>query len=116
MLIPMKTTKPLLPNHNRLISLAIALSLSGCASKSMVYTIGKDTYTYTHAVREAAVRDANLFCIRQGKNLKLLRERTIDDAFGSTVIDFSCVSLDSPLYQDSEYKVETRPDITIEQK
>lgn len=92
------------------------IALTGCSTKSSVYAIGKDTYTLTNAVRSKAVYDASMFCYEHNQHLKIIRERQIKDAFDSVVLDFQCVSEDSPLRRQSGYEVETQPDITIEQK
>lgn len=95
----------------------IAIFLTGCASGGTpVYSIGKDTYTLTNGLQHAAIRDASGFCMARNRHLRILRERQLDDSLKSTVLDFQCVTTDSPTRNDPTYEVETRPDITIEKR
>lgn len=97
-----------------LAALLAAVALTGCSTKSSVYAIGKDTYTLSNYLRSQAVYDASMFCYEHNQHLKIIRER--NDAQNNVILDFQCVSEDSPLRKKSGYEVETLPDITIEQK
>lgn len=97
-----------------LTALLAAVALTGCSTKSSVYAIGKDTYTLSNYLRSQAVYDASMFCYEHNQHLKIIRER--NDAQNNVILDFQCVSEESPLRNQSGYEVETLPDITIEQK
>lgn len=97
-----------------LTTLLAAVAVTGCASKSSVYAIGKDTYTLSNYLRSQAVYDASMFCYEHNQHLKIIRER--NDAHNNVILDFQCVSENSPLRNESGYEVESSPDITIEQK
>lgn len=101
----------------KLLKLAvIVFFLTGCSAHSPVYSVGANAFTTTNTFRDMAIFDATQFCKTRNQHLHILRERQINDAYKSVVLDFQCLSPDNPLRNNPNYEVETLPDITIEKR
>ena len=117
---------------NRTI-LALTCIVAGCASTNEIVPIGKDTYMvsgwgkspggYSGAeVKAAAIRDANKFCIGQGKQVQVVSANQRDMSFGvnaTAELQFMCLaSTDAdftrtPVRRDADQVVDVRKDIKI---
>jgi len=69
---------------------------SSCANVQPT-KIGMNSYTDSAIYREVAYKQAERFCQTQGLNLKVLRERKLDNQI---VLDYKCLNYDSKEYQE----------------
>jgi len=68
-----------------------------------------NSYTDSSPIRDAVYREAQSFCTSKGLNLKVIRERTLND---QTIIDYKCLSATSSEYLDNT-KYETPDQVII---
>lgn len=87
----------------RCLLAAVALVLSACASSSGVFQVAPDTYRITTTAitsfggagtaRASAIRSANEYCARQGKQALVLEaEMASQFTQGSSDVTFRCVT------------------------
>lgn len=110
---------------NRLILLAAALTLTGCASGPQ--PMGRDTYIMTDtgawtwssggALKAGLFGDATKFCASQGKEMMPVNTEQSDASlsrFAHAEIQFRCLAPNDPAL--GRPTMESRPDVVIESK
>ena len=113
------------------IALLLCVGVCGCAVNSGVVKIGEDTYqTYKRAatgfvggnqIREAALLEANEFCVRQGKVMKVLEiggshPPYILGNFPKATVQFMCLDSDDPRLKDNINKLDGSVKEDVENK
>lgn len=88
----------------KLIYLALALLLAGCASTTGVVSMGKDAYMIARednspaaslgAIKASTFKEAGAFCSGLGKTMQVTKENDTPRSFGQfpqTTLQFTCV-------------------------
>lgn len=88
----------------KLLCLAAAIVMTGCASTTGVVPAGKDTYMIARednspaaslgAIKAATLKEAGSFCAGQGKSMQVTKESDTPRSFGQfpqTTLHFTCV-------------------------
>lgn len=109
----------------RIIVLLLCLVLCSCARNSGVVKIGKDTYSISRqaatgfeggsGLKDAALLEANEFCVSQGKTLKVLliggnHPPYIFGNFPKVEVQFMCLDANDPRLKDGNEKESIQSD------
>jgi putative hemolysin len=105
----------------KLVIVSAALVLSGCGSTTGILPVGPGTYTITErfapirggsdTAKTDALTQANAYCAQQGKQLMSTNMNTGGRSFE---LVFKCITADEAAA--SNYKVQTAPNIVIENR
>ena len=117
--------------HVILILLLLCLVISGCAINSGIVKIGEDTYKVSRqaatgfvgsgGLRDAALLEANEFCLSQGKEMKVLKiggnhPPYILGNFPKVEVQFMCLDTDDPRIKENNEKTNMQSDNSLESK